>query len=68
MNSKQTLREIDTSIPEGKMLLSALAILTTTSNLSINGKKFKGTEMTPDDMTAEVAVLSETIYKNQEEE
>ena len=49
----QTLNDIDTSSVEGKMLMAALAILTT------EGERTKNT---PDEVIAEVGVLADKMY------
>lgn len=59
-----TIRDINTATPEGKLLMAALAILTTTKEVKINGTIVNGTDTTPDQMLAHVNALSIEMYKD----
>jgi len=58
-----SIREINTETKEGKLLMAALAILTTNSRLAINGKIINGRQTTPDKMLEHLDKLREEIYE-----
>lgn len=58
-----TINEINTDTREGKLLMAALAMLTTTEEVSYLGTVITGTITTPDEMLDFVNAVSEKIYK-----
>ena len=45
-----TIQDINTDTREGKLLMTALAILTVSRDITIDGKKINGRECGPDEM------------------
>lgn len=64
MKRPQNLSAIDTNTPEGRLLMAALAVLTTQPSLELNKKTVAGTQMEPDQMLEQVYLLQEKMYKN----
>lgn len=57
-----TISDINTATVEGRLLMAALAILTTTPELIVQGEKVKGTDTTPDKMLGHVEQLTKVMY------
>lgn len=61
----KTIRDFSTNSIEGKLLLAALAILTTISEKHLNEKRF-GTSTHPDDALKEIVNLANRMYYEEE--
>jgi len=59
------LSEVNTNSAEGRLLMAALAILTTSKEVNIKGFIGDGTKKTPDDMLDLVGDLSKEMYNDQ---
>jgi hypothetical protein len=57
----ETIRDIDDSTKEGKMLMSALAVLTSITHEQINDNEYGGNTH-PDEVTERIADLTNRIY------
>jgi hypothetical protein len=64
MTKLQNLSAIDTNQKEGRYLLAALAVLTTSPELTIQGESVRGSATHPDDMLDRVYALQETMFKD----
>jgi hypothetical protein len=62
---EKTFKSFDTSSDEGKLLLSAIAILTSISHKDIDERKFGGT-VSPDSALSGVQDLANKIYYEEE--
>lgn len=60
-----TLKEINVKTPEGKLLFAALAILTTSPELLVNGQKIRGSNTTPDEMIEIVEGNATELFKEE---
>lgn len=57
------LNEIDTTTEQGRFFMMALAALTVSPNIHINGKELDGRQMTPDQMLNEIEEVSNKVFK-----
>lgn len=55
-NRIRSIRQIDDSTPEGKMLLMAI------SKLSVINNNYKGTDKTPDEIIAQINKTVDKVY------
>ena len=62
MKRLKNISEIDTNRAEGRLLLAALAILTTSPSVVLFGKEVKGTAMEPDEMLEKVYLFQEEMH------
>lgn len=60
--------QINTNTKEGKLLMAALAMLTSQPALQLNGEAKRGTNMTPFEMLDEVEALGRKIYEERFDE
>lgn len=59
------INEINTSTKEGKLLMMALAALTVSPSICINGHELDGRKMTPDEMLTEISKTADLVYNDQ---
>lgn len=59
---KSTFQNINTATEEGKLLVAAIATLTTQPSLILFKKPMVGTQMTPEEMIDHCRILAEVIY------
>lgn len=59
------ISEINTSTKEGKLLMMALAALTVSPSICVNGQQLDGTKMTPDEMLSEISKTADLVYNDQ---
>lgn len=58
------IEEVNTGTREGKLLLMAVAALTVSPEICLNGKKRKGIKMTPDEVLSEIEKVAQGIYED----
>ncbi len=66
MDNLTSIKQINTGSIEGRLLMAALAILTTQPSLELFKKEVKGTEMQPDEMLEQVGKLQIEMYKDKD--
>lgn len=59
------INEINTETKEGKLLMMALAALTVSPSICINGQELDGRKMTPDEMLSEISKTADLVYTEQ---
>lgn len=57
------ISDINTGTIDGRLLMAALSILTTTEEVTINGQTITGTMTTPDEMLMHVETLATHMFK-----
>lgn len=57
-----TTKDIDTTTKEGKMLLMALAALTSSQRITMNGREFKGRGLTVEEVIVELNKTVDKVY------
>jgi hypothetical protein len=57
-----TLNNIDINSREGRLLMAALCILTTSPELTIDGKKVDGRKLNPNDLLNQLVDFGEWMY------
>lgn len=57
------INEINTETKEGKLLLMAVAALTCSPEVHVNGKVFNGRKTTPFEMLDEINEVAEEVFK-----
>lgn len=60
-------RDIDQQTQEGKLLLAAVSVLTTSKKLRILGRKVNGRLLTPDEIVEELCKISKIVYQSGKE-
>lgn len=62
-----TILEINNETKEGRMLIAALAVITTSPKVTLRGKRINGQKITPMQVLQELDKLQKEIYKGTSE-